>query len=244
MKTKIIVNGLNGRMARAMVKAIIASENFELIPLSLTGPEVKIKDITVGGYPIKLLGPEEKNYLLTEEWPDIIIDFTTAEAVLENLPFYEANKLPFIMATSGVDLKLVQTSVMRAGTNAIFVHNLAKEITAFQAMVEFAAKQFPETFREYTLKVYGQQKRKVKLTQKIPPNFWNHSESCKYSLVKEDGSVFLELLHDAGKTDQYVDGCFEAIKFLTAVEKFSMSRGKTYFMTDVLCEEYKKFKNL
>lgn len=241
MKTKVIVNGLPGRMARAIAASIIVSDRFELLPISLTGPEIKVKTITVSGLPIKLLGPEEKNQLLTRGWPDVVIDFTTSEAVTDNLPLYEGNKLPFIMGTSGVELKLIQTSVMKAGINAIYAPNTAKEITAFQAMIEFAAKQFPE-FKGYHLEVVGGKKNKTSLKHKIPSNFWNHSDDCLYSLKKDDGSIFLQFHYRAGDTKPYIEGCLEAVEFLMSVKKFFLSEGKTYFMTDVFSEEYKRFK--
>lgn len=240
MKTKVIVNGLPGSIPRAIAAAIIASDQFELLPISLTGPEIKVKNITISNLPVKLLWPEERNQLLTRGWPDVVIHFADNEGLEESLFFYEQNKLPFVICAGGVELKLIQTSVMKAGINAVYAHNFTKEMTAFQAMIEFAAKNFPE-FKNYHLEVTGEKKRKASLNYKIPANFWNYSENCLYSLKKEDDSIFLQFNYRAD-IKSCVDGCLEAVKFLAAVKKFSLSQGKTYLMTDVFSEEYKKFK--
>jgi len=152
-KIKVIVNGLPGKMAWAIASAVVNSNDMELLPYSLTGPEIENKHIIVSGIPVELFGPMERNFLLTNEWPDIIVDFTHPLAIDGNVDFYTINKVPFVMGTTGGNLQFIKDSVKASGINAVVAPNMAKEIVAFQAMMEFAATHFPDTFEGYTLEV-------------------------------------------------------------------------------------------
>jgi len=152
-KINVIVNGLPGKMAQAIASAIINSNDMELIPRSLTGPEIEIKKIIIEDISIELYNPIERNFLLVGANPSIIIDATHPSAIEENVKFYTNNKIPFVMVTTGGDLTFIKDRVAAAGNNAVVAPNMAKEIVAFQAMMEFAAEKFPGAFEGFTLEV-------------------------------------------------------------------------------------------
>jgi len=148
-KIQVIVNGLPGKMAWAVTEAIIKSERFELIPLSLTGPETIIENIVVGGVSIRLLDPEKRIILWFNGFPDVIIDFTIPSAINDNVDFYSVNKVPFVLGTTSGDQDYIKKRVHEAGISAVVAPNMAKEIVAFQAMMTFAAENFPGVFKDY-----------------------------------------------------------------------------------------------
>jgi 4-hydroxy-tetrahydrodipicolinate reductase len=148
-KIKVIVNGLPGKMAWAVTEAIINSEKFELLPIGLTGPEIMINTIVVSGTPVRLLDPDHKTSLWDEGLPDVIIDFTTPSAINDNVDFYSVCKVPFVLGTTSGDLKYIQKRVQEDAITAVVAPNMAKEIVAFQAMMEFAAENFPGVFKDY-----------------------------------------------------------------------------------------------
>ncbi len=153
-KIKVIVNGLPGKMATAIAEAVINSKDMELLPHSLTGPEVDYKMIMINLFvPITLYGPDEKDQLLSGGIPDIIVDFTHPSAIEENVTFYTDNKIPFVLGTTGFDFGLIISKVLKAKMVAVVAPNMAKEIVAFQAMMEYAAENFPNAFKGYSLEV-------------------------------------------------------------------------------------------
>lgn len=151
-KIKIIVNGLPGNMATEVAKAILGS-TMELLPVSLTGPEVTQKSVVIDGFTIFLVSPENKELLISESRPDIIIDFTVPTAIKNNITFYTENEIPFVLGTTGGDLDFITKKVIESGIVAVVAPNMAKEIVAFQAMIEYAAKSFPGAFKGYQLEV-------------------------------------------------------------------------------------------
>jgi len=153
-KIKVIVNGLPGKMATEIAEAVINSKDMELLPHSLTGSEIEYKMIMIRPiFPVTLYWPDEKDQLLSGGIPDIIVDFTHPLAINENVTFYTDNQIPFVLGTTGADLKLIIEKVKKANTVAVVSPNMAKEIVAFQAMMEFAAENFPGAFKGYSLEV-------------------------------------------------------------------------------------------
>jgi len=161
-KIKVIVNGLPGKMASTVAAAVINSQDMELIPKSLTGPEILLEHVFYDSKEIKLFGPSEIIKLLVDEIPDVIIDFTLPSAIEPNVDFYTKMKLPFVLGTTGGDMDYITKKVNESGLNAVVAPNMAKPIVAFQAMMEFAASNFPGAFDGFNLKVKeSHQKTKV-----------------------------------------------------------------------------------
>jgi len=153
-KTKVMVNGLPGNMASTVVKHILASDDLGLVPLSLTGPEIEQLDIEEQGLKINLIRPESRNIELDDilnHRPFISVDYTHPSAVISNAEFYCKNKLPFVIGTTGGDRKMLESIVTDSKNCAVIAPNMAKQIVAFQAMMEYAAKNFPDVFKRYKL---------------------------------------------------------------------------------------------
>jgi 4-hydroxy-tetrahydrodipicolinate reductase len=161
-KIKVIVNGLPGKMATAVAEAILKSPRMELLSYSLTGPEIDYRAVVIGSVSIFLCKADERDKLFSGGIPDIIVDFTVPSAINENVAFYAKNEIPFILGTTGGDLKFILDEVKAAKLVAVVAPNMAKEIVAFQAMMEYAAEKFPGAFRGYSLEVVeSHQKNKI-----------------------------------------------------------------------------------
>lgn len=147
------VNGLPGKMAWAVAEAVAAEKDMELFPLSLTGPEVMAKGTIVGGVPVKLILPEKREEFLTGHRPNVVVDFTTPAAISDNVAMYTAARLPFVLGTTGGDLEAINEKVSQSFSSAVVAPNMAKEIVAFQVMIESMARKFPGLFGGYSLKI-------------------------------------------------------------------------------------------
>ncbi len=175
-KIQVIVNGLPGKMAWAVAEAVINSHDMIFIPRSLTGPETVVKNIIVSGVPVELYGPDEKSNAIIEQ-ADVVIDFTLPSAIEQNVDFYTKMKLPFVLGTTGGDMDHIVKKVDKSGLNAVVAPNMAKPIVAFQAMMEFAASNFPGVFDGFDLKIKeSHQKTKVDTsgTAKVMVAYFNN----------------------------------------------------------------------
>jgi len=154
---KVMVNGIPGNMAVNVARLVIADNRFELVPYSLTGPEIQAAEHTAGALSVRLLKPEERAQAIeeiTQKQGDFLsADYTHPSAVNANAEFYCKYQLPFVMGTTGGDRNQIEETVRASSIPAVIAPNMAKQIVGFQAMMEYAAHTFPDLFKGYTLEI-------------------------------------------------------------------------------------------
>ena len=153
----VMINGLPGNVTRIITEAILEDSRFSLIPCSLTGPEITEREIFVNNTPIALVLPSDHERALEKLKKDvgnfIIADYTHPSAVNQNAELYCKLKIPFVMGTTGGNRKKLTETVQNANIPAVIAPNMAKQIVALQAMMEFGGQNFPGVFSGYTMSV-------------------------------------------------------------------------------------------
>ena len=173
-RIRVMVDGLSakdgqsGKIATEIANAIDCSKDMELVPLSMTGPDTENDIITINDLPVKLFKPNEKDALLLEiakEKIDVSCNFTLPSAIIGCVSFYAVNQMPFVLGTTGGDFNHIKELVVDYGISAVIAPNMAREIVAFQMMMEKMAKSFPLLFKDYSLKITeSHQKNKVNVS--------------------------------------------------------------------------------
>jgi len=155
--TKLMINGLPGNVTRMLAQHVMRNADFELLPYSLTGPEIEAAFFEAQGRRFELIRPEQRDRAiedLRESHPRFIsIDFTHPAAVNSNANFYCTHRLPFVMGTTGGDREQLQRTVEQSAICAVIAPNMAKQIVGLQAMMAYGAETFPGLFRGYSLTV-------------------------------------------------------------------------------------------
>jgi 4-hydroxy-tetrahydrodipicolinate reductase len=154
---KIMVNGLPGNMASNVARHALADSRFQVIPQSLTGPEITETQTIIDSVSIRLILPKDRDQAIStikqNEGLFLIVDFSLPPAVNDNAEFYCKHGLPFVMGTTGGDRNLLEDTVKASPISAVIAPNMAKQIVGFQAMMEYAAKTFPDLFKGYSLEI-------------------------------------------------------------------------------------------
>jgi len=154
---KTMVNGLPGNVAQIVARHIVRDPRFELLPYSMTGPEIQESEHKVESLSLELIGPDSRvskiNAIKAQQGPFLSVDFTHPSAVNPNAEFYCQADLPFVMGTTGGDRRQLVETVTSSSITAVIAPNMAKQIVGFQAMMEYAADTFPALFEGYTLEV-------------------------------------------------------------------------------------------
>ncbi len=178
---KIMMNGIPGNVAVTIAKHVMDDDRFELIPQSLTGPDILDSEYHIKSLPIHLIQPgdrdKEINLIKEKEGPFISIDFTHPSAVNSNAEFYCRHHLPFVMGTTGGDRKQLEKTVLSASVPAIISPNMVKQIVGFQAMMEYSAKTFPGLFSDFSLEIkesHQRGKADTSGTAKAMIKYFNH----------------------------------------------------------------------
>ena len=153
----IMINGLPGNMAVNIAKHAMNDDRFRVIPHTLTGPEVTAPEFTLGIQTIRLIQPDDREQAVVEilrsEKQLICIDYTHPSAVNRNAAFYCKHSLPFVMGTTGGDRKQIEETVNSSSIPAVIAPNMGKQIVGFQAIMAYAANNFPNLFRGYSITV-------------------------------------------------------------------------------------------
>ncbi|MBW1988186.1 MAG: dihydrodipicolinate reductase [Deltaproteobacteria bacterium] len=152
---KVLMSGLPGKMALACAELFAREPEFSLLPVSLTGPGVPEKTVSVGDAELSLSPPETHRQMLgdlkKEHESFIVVDYTHPSAVNENAKLYTDLGVPFVMGTTGGDRKKLLEQVEGSGVPAVIAPNMAREIVGFTAMMKYAAKHFPGLFEGYSM---------------------------------------------------------------------------------------------
>jgi 4-hydroxy-tetrahydrodipicolinate reductase len=155
--TKVMVNGIPGNMAATVARHILADNRFELVPFSLTGPEIQAAEHKIEAVSVRLLKPDERQPLVEEinqkEGAFLSADYTHPSAVNANAEFYCECHLPFVMGTTGGQRDQLEETVRASSISAVIAPNMAKQIVGFQAMMEYGAQNFPDLFKDYALEI-------------------------------------------------------------------------------------------
>ena len=153
----IMINGLPGNVSRVVLGSALADARVQVVPYSLTGPEIADQCHEQAGFAVRLLRPADREAaiggLLADHANLIALDFTHPSAVNANAEFYCRHKIPFVMGTTGGDRARLAQTVQTASIPAVIAPNMAKQIVGFQAMLEYAAETFPALFTGYRLVV-------------------------------------------------------------------------------------------
>ena len=154
---KVMVNGLPGNVSRIVATQILQDERFELVPWSLTGPEIQQPDYSFESVTVKLIQPDKKQSRIEEiiksQEGFLSVDYTHPSAVNSNAEFYCDCGLPFVMGTTGGDRIKLEETVVSSSIAAVIAPNMAKQIVGFQAMMAYAADTLPGLFKGYTLEI-------------------------------------------------------------------------------------------
>ena len=146
----IMVNGMPGKMAQ-IVAEVCARRKLGVIPFSLTGEALAEYN---GFALLGVVERENKIGQILKEYPNLIaVDYTHPNAVNGNAEFYVKHKIPFVMGTTGGNREALIALVKNTNHPCVIAPNMAKQIVALQAMLEWTAKNFPQVFSGYNLKV-------------------------------------------------------------------------------------------
>jgi 4-hydroxy-tetrahydrodipicolinate reductase len=152
-----MVNGIPGNMAVNVAQHIVDDERFDLVPYSLTGPEIQTAEHDVAATSVRLLKPDKREQVIEQitqkEGAFLSVDYTHPSAVNANAEFYCNYHLAFVMGTTGGDRNQLEETVRASSISAVIAPNMAKQIVGFQAMMEYGALNFPDLFKGYTLEI-------------------------------------------------------------------------------------------
>ncbi|TWT96621.1 4-hydroxy-tetrahydrodipicolinate reductase [Botrimarina colliarenosi] len=142
MPTPVFIAGLPGKMAAETAELVAAADDLELLETGLTSPVHDGETLTLGGRVVALIAEDSLTSLAVPA-EAIAIDYTTPDAALDNVRWYTASDVPFVMGTTSFDLDEAKRLVAASGVSAVIAPNMAAPIVLLQAAARWLAEEFP-----------------------------------------------------------------------------------------------------
>ena len=153
---KILVVGLPGNMATTFTKHALKEKGIDVINFSITGSDIDEEDYEVDGRIFHLIKADDKaeiDKLFEAYMPEIVVDYTEPSAVERNIDLYCIKGINFVMGTTGVIIDKISDKIIDSDINAVIAPNMGKQIVAIQSMMKYAADNFLDCFKDYTLEI-------------------------------------------------------------------------------------------
>lgn len=139
--TKIAITGAAGRMGKMLIEAVIAADNAEL-----TGAIVRSGSSLVGVDAGELCGLGKNNVAVVGQLSeladfDVLIDFTSPQATIENMQFCAAHNKGIVIGTTGFSAQeLTQVEALASTLPSIRAANFSTGVNLSLKLLEVAAK--------------------------------------------------------------------------------------------------------
>ncbi|GAB6137595.1 4-hydroxy-tetrahydrodipicolinate reductase [Halanaerobaculum tunisiense] len=122
MATKVLVSGANGKMGQAVVEMVAEVEDFKLVgavDVSQVGQDIN-QLLGLEEEPVKIR--EDLEATLKEVNPDVVVDFTTPQIVMEQIKTTLEQGVDIVVGTTGItEVDLAQIEDLNQGANTVVI---------------------------------------------------------------------------------------------------------------------------
>ena len=143
-----------------------------------------------------------------EEHSPIVVDFTQPNTVNRNADLYCELGIPFVMGTTGGDREALEKRVIDSGNIAVIAPNMAKQIVAFQSMMQHIAQNFPGAFEGYTLQIKESHQQGKKDTSRTAKSMIENFDALGIPFTKDQIVMVRDPIEqlEMGVPNEHIDG--------------------------------------
>lgn len=147
-KIKVIINGALGKMGRETVKAVLSDPELELVGMAdLKSRGETLAEITGSDSGGKLTVVSEADQLIESLKPDVVIDFTSPQAVFDNTRSFLKLGVSCVVGTTGLsemELNQLEKIALDKGVGVAVIPNFAIGAVLMMKFAQEAARYFPD----------------------------------------------------------------------------------------------------
>lgn len=148
----IVIAGLPGSVGRALVAAVQAADDLELVSFGYTSARHAGQVFEQDGARVELLDAATFGQRPLPEGA-VVVDFTVPDAVVPDVRRYCEASVPFVLGTSGDRIAEAAALVEGSSTAAVIAANMAIPVILLQAAVAHLASAFPGAMRGGALSI-------------------------------------------------------------------------------------------
>ena len=150
----VAVCGACGRMGKAVIKKIFEQRDMRLVAaIDAPGTPLAGSDAGelagIGKLSVPISGAERLKEVLKRTKPAVLVDFTRAEATVQNVETAASLRIPVVVGTTGFSAKQIEklrNSVKRAEIAAVVAPNMSVGVNVFYKLVAEAARSLGKDY--------------------------------------------------------------------------------------------------
>lgn len=143
---RVAVTGARGRMGRLIVENVASAADMELAAaFDIVGVGERINDVSISS-------PDVIGEVIQDANPDVLVDFTAADAAMENIRIAAENKVNLVVGTTGFtndQRQVISDVVDKSDIAAVVSPNFSIGVNVFWKLIEEASKYL----REYDVEI-------------------------------------------------------------------------------------------
>ncbi|MCD6248492.1 MAG: 4-hydroxy-tetrahydrodipicolinate reductase [Hadesarchaea archaeon] len=161
---KVAVCGACGRMGKEIVRAVSNQEDMKVVAaIDAPGTTLEGQDIGevagIGKLGVKVVGADKIAEVLNEARPDVLVDFTVAEAAVQNVKAAAKAKVGVVVGTTGLSkdqMEELKEAVRRENISAVVSSNMSVGVNVFFKLAEEAGR----LLKDYDIEIIEAHHRK------------------------------------------------------------------------------------
>lgn len=136
---KVAVTGASGRMGSKIIKNVLEAEDLELVA-AIEAPKASTlgrdagEVIGIGTIGVEITPAGELRTVLAETKPDVLVDFTIANAAVETIKITTESKVNLVVGTTGFSdeqLNWIEKVIANNNVRAVITPNMAVGVNVF-----------------------------------------------------------------------------------------------------------------
>lgn len=160
---KIAVTGACGRMGGLIIENVVRSDDMELVSaIDVINGGKDIGEIKgLGKLGVQVEDARDINAALERSAPDVLIDFTIAQAAVTNILSAAQNNVNLVVGTTGFTQeqhRIIETEVRESGNAAVISPNFSVGVNVFWGLLAEAVKRL-EDFDIEIIEAHHNQKK-------------------------------------------------------------------------------------
>ncbi|MEM2192249.1 MAG: 4-hydroxy-tetrahydrodipicolinate reductase [Candidatus Hadarchaeales archaeon] len=253
---RVAVCGACGRMGRLIIKQISQQRDMKVVAaIDAPGTPEEGRDAGelagVGRIGVQVAGAEKLPKILAETKPDVLVDFTVANAAVENVQTAAGAGVSVVVGTTGFteeQRKKLEEIVQKSGIKAVISPNMSVGVNVFFKTVADAAKKLGKGYAVEITEIHHVHKKDApsgtakRAAELVAEAMGIEKDSVKITSIREGEVVGdhlvkfsneweeLEVIHRAKSRETFAAGVIRAIRHVSTKGK----PGKIESMFDVL----------
>jgi 4-hydroxy-tetrahydrodipicolinate reductase len=163
---KVAICGSCGKMGRLVVREVSKQRDMKVVA-AIEAPNTPylgqdVGEIAgVGKLDVLVVGAERLEEVLKQTKPDVMVDFTTADAAVQNIKTAAKQGVSIVVGTTGfspVQRDEIRDAIRERGIRALIAPNMSVGVNVFFKMVEEAAKLLGKEYDVEIVEIHHSQK--------------------------------------------------------------------------------------